>query len=452
MMERRNKERLAIVGGGVLGMTLAHRLAQAGKNVTLFEAAPQLGGLASAWQLGDIVWDRHYHVTLMSDTHTRGLLDELDLESDMRWVQTKTGFYTDGQLHSMSSSLEFLKFSPLSMVDKARLAATIFYASKIKDWKKLEQIPVADWLRKLSGEQTFQKIWLPLLRAKLGENYRDTSAAFIWTTIARMYAARRSGLKKEMFGYVPGGYARVLDTFQRKLFSERVYTKVGNPIKEIRKQSTGHVTLHYGDDTRNNFDRVIVTAAAPAANRMIQGLEDKERTRLQSIKYLGVICASVLMKRPLAGYYVTNITDPSIPFTGVIEMSALVDRKEFGGNHLVYLPKYVSPNDPMFEISDAELENRFLGGLEKMYPNFDRSDVLMFKVSRVRNVVALPTIGYSDLVPPMESSIPGLYMVNSSQIVNGTLNVNESVQLAQVAATNLLAERHERPAQIRKIA
>ncbi|MEM9905330.1 MAG: FAD-dependent oxidoreductase, partial [Cyanobacteria bacterium P01_D01_bin.44] len=48
-----SKERWAIVGGGMLGMTLAHRLAQAGKQVTLFEAAPELGGLASAWQLGE---------------------------------------------------------------------------------------------------------------------------------------------------------------------------------------------------------------------------------------------------------------------------------------------------------------------------------------------------------------------------------------------------------------
>ncbi|MGA7227496.1 MAG: FAD-dependent oxidoreductase, partial [Acidimicrobiia bacterium] len=64
--------RCAIVGGGVLGSTIALRLAQSGEQVTLFEAAPELGGLASAWSLGDIVWDRHYHVTLLSDSHTRG--------------------------------------------------------------------------------------------------------------------------------------------------------------------------------------------------------------------------------------------------------------------------------------------------------------------------------------------------------------------------------------------
>ena len=28
-----------------------------------------------------------------------------------------------------------------------------------------------------------------------------------WATIQRIYAARNSGLKKEMFGYVRGGYA-----------------------------------------------------------------------------------------------------------------------------------------------------------------------------------------------------------------------------------------------------
>jgi len=69
-----------IVGGGMLGMTLALRLAQRGHLVTLFEGAGQLGGLASAWQLGDVVWDRHYHVTLLSDTCLRALLSELYFE------------------------------------------------------------------------------------------------------------------------------------------------------------------------------------------------------------------------------------------------------------------------------------------------------------------------------------------------------------------------------------
>jgi protoporphyrinogen oxidase len=188
----------------MLGMTLAHRLAQLGRQVTLLEAAPRVGGLTSAWRLGDVTWDRFYHVTLLSDSHLRALLSELDLEQEMRWVETKTGFFTGGKLHSMSNTWEFLAFRPLNLWQKLRLGATIFLASKRKDWRALERVPVAAWLRRWSGRGAFESIWLPLLRSKLGEAYRRTSAAFIWAHINRMYAARRTGLKREMFGYVPG--------------------------------------------------------------------------------------------------------------------------------------------------------------------------------------------------------------------------------------------------------
>src|SRR5262245_27647056 len=80
------RRRWCVVGGGFLGMTLAYRLAQHGQQVKIVEAQPELGGLASAWQLGPITWDRHYHVTLLSDTYTRRLLRELGIEQEVEWV------------------------------------------------------------------------------------------------------------------------------------------------------------------------------------------------------------------------------------------------------------------------------------------------------------------------------------------------------------------------------
>src|SRR2546428_12253716 len=168
-------QRWANVGGGFRGMTLAHRLAQHGRAVTLFEAARALGGLASAWSLGDVVWDRHYHVPLLSDSCLRALLTELELEKEMAWVETRTGFYTDATLYSMSNTLEFLRFPPLSLFNKVRLGATILYASRLKNWKKLEKILVCDWLRRWSGRAPFEKIWLPRLPAQLGGNSTKAS-------------------------------------------------------------------------------------------------------------------------------------------------------------------------------------------------------------------------------------------------------------------------------------
>lgn len=438
MNEPRTSQRWAIVGGGLLGMTLAHRLTLAGKQVVLFEGADHLGGLASAWTLPpDVVWDRHYHVTLLSDTALRSLLSEIGLEKEMRWVETRTGFYTDGQLYSMSNTLEFLSFPPLNLLDKLRLGATIFYASRVKDWQRLENVLVADWLRRWSGRHTFEKIWLPLLRAKLGENYRQTSAAFIWATIARMYAARRTGLKKEMFGYVPGGYSRILTRFHEALAAEGASIRLGHAVKRV-EQGSASAMVEFENGEQESFDQVVLTVPAPVAARVCEGLSASEKERLSDVQYQGIICASLLLKKPLADFYVTNITDASIPFTAVIEMSALVDREHFGGNALVYLPKYVDPDDPAFSLSDEEIKEKFLEALARMYPHFERGDVVSFRVSRVRHVFPLPTLNYSKRLPAIRTG--RVHILNSAHILNGTLNVNETVQLAEKSINQLLAQ------------
>lgn len=422
----------AVVGGGMLGLATAWRLAERGEQVTLLEAAPELGGLTSCWSLGEVTWDRFYHVTLLSDTRLRALLDEIGLEKEIRWVQTRTGFYCDGQLHSLSSSWEFLKFPPLSLLQKFRLGGTIFYASKLRDWRALERIPVADWLRRLSGRSTYEKIWLPLLKAKLGEAYQRTSAAFIWSYIDRMYKARRSGMKREMFGYVPGGYQRILQTLASALAARGVQIATSSPVQEIRyDENSGK--LHVRSGAENNavtrqFDRVVTTVPSPIIARSCPQLTDQERKQLASAEYLGVVCTSLLLDRPLGGYYVTNITDSWVPLTGVIEMGSIVAPQYLGGNYLVYLPRYLLADDPALEEPDESIHQRCLATLEKIYPNFERSQVRAIQTARARYVMALPTLNYSQNLPPVASSVPGLYLLNSAQITKGNLNVNETIE------------------------
>ena len=46
-------------------------------------------------------------------------LRELGLESEMQWATTRTGFYVDSKLHSLSNTLEFLRFPLLSLSTKS---------------------------------------------------------------------------------------------------------------------------------------------------------------------------------------------------------------------------------------------------------------------------------------------------------------------------------------------
>ena len=180
------------------------------------------------------------------------------------------------------------------------------------------------------------------------------------------------------------------------------------------------------------------------AARLCPGLTARERALCEGVEYQGIICASLLTDAALTPYYITNIADATIPFTAVIEMSALVDRSEFAGKSLIYLPKYVSSDDPAFCMTDDEIEGTFLAALERMHPAFRRSSVRAFRVSRVPFVFPIPTLGYSERLPPIKTTVEGLFMANSAHIVNGTLNVNETVKLAHGLVPSLLRRREQR--------
>jgi protoporphyrinogen oxidase len=421
-------------------MTVALRLAQQGHDVTLLESAPAIGGLASPDSIGDVTWDRFYHVMLLSDSHLVALLDELGLGHRTHWRQTRTGFYGDGRLHEMSSSLDFARFPLLSLAEKARLAATILHASRVKDPMPLEREPVEQWLRRWSGDRVFERMWLPLLRSKLGENYRIASAAFLWAIIARLYAARRSGLKRELFGHVDGGYATILRALASRLGAAGVKIRTAARVAEVRRnEGLTQLSLAFGEKLA--FDKVVLTVPCSAVSRICPDLAQGERDRLEAVVYQGIICGSFLLSRPLGGYYVTNIVDEGFPFTGVIEMTALVDPQAFGGRTLVYLPRYLPQNAAAWVQDDDWHRSQFIAGLKRMYPDLRDDEVLASNVARARDVLAVTTLDYSSrCLPPLHTSQEGICVVNSAQIAHGTLNVNETLALAERQAAALTTE------------
>jgi len=430
--------RWGIVGGGILGMTLAYRLAAQGKRVTLFEKSDHLGGLADAWRLGEIVWDRYYHVILPDDLALLDLFRELGLEERIQWVETKSGFFYEGRFLSISSLSQFLRFPALSVVDRLRLAFSVFYGARLADKKKLEGIPAVRWLAKISGKNTMEKIWVPLLRAKLGDNYRAASAAFIQAAMKRMYGARKGSTKKERMGYVKGGYAAVLKTYEAALIRKGVAISCSSPVRSIRQKDNDSGFIIEGTDGRKEtFHGVVLTVPAPRIPDMCPMLSAEETAVFRRHAYQGIICLSMLTPGPLTPFYTTALMENRMPFTAVIEMTHIVDRRCFNGHSLVYLPIYLPADSPDFALWDKEIAGRFLDALEAMLPQFRRDQTAALRVARTRHVFPVPTVHFHRIRPSIATSLRDLFIVNSVQITEGTHNVNETVRLANWSAETI---------------
>jgi protoporphyrinogen oxidase len=414
--------RIGIIGGGLMGLALAERLGAGGHEVTVFERAHQPGGLATWHDFGAFTWDRFYHVILPSDRALVEFLRRIGLGDALRWRPTGTGFYVDRAFHPLSSGLDFLRFPLLGPWSKFRLAATILYCSRIRDWKSLESMTVEEFLVRHSGRATFEKMWKPLLLAKLGENYRRVSAVFIWTYVKRLFSARDAAAQKESLGYVSGGYRTVFRRLLERIAGSGGCVRLGVDVNAVRAFAAGGIEVATGDAALA-FDKVIFTGPVNA----LRAVADPSLVQVPQqgdVEYLGVVCMALVTRRSFCPWYVLNIADERIPFTGVIGMSSLVDTSETAGLHLTYLPKYVLSDDPALSRPDEALKAEFLDGFRRMYPDFPESEIAGVHLNRAVKVQPLQVLGYSALVQPPRTRHPDFYVVNSAQLASDTLNNN----------------------------
>jgi protoporphyrinogen oxidase len=226
--------RVAVIGGGILGISLGYFLSRQGVGVDVYEASPDLGGLAGPVTLSDgTVVDRFYHAILSSDSHLRQLCQELGIADQLRFRQTRMGFYHCGQIYSMNSIVEFLRFPPLGWVDRFRLGLTVLYAQIVRDWHKLESVPVEDWLVAWSGRRTYQNIWRPMLKAKFDGGFEDTPATYIWSRLVRMKSTRGGASQKEEAGHLIGGYRTLIEAMAGQIEAAGGKIHLNCPVEEI---------------------------------------------------------------------------------------------------------------------------------------------------------------------------------------------------------------------------
>jgi len=424
--------RIGVLGGGITGLTAAYYLLRQGADVTIFESRPQLGGLSTYFNFGPFSWDRFYHCILTSDRPLLQLINDLGLTDELRWTETKVGFFADGSLYPMSSSLDFLRFPPLSLFQKARLGFGILYATRISDGLKLEGELAADWLKRVFGAKNYSKMWGPLLKCKLGSCREEASAAFIWATIKRLYSTRDNSSKKECLGYVRGGYRTVVKRLIAEIEKMGGKIVVDAPVQRLQSEPNGGVRVQ-SEKLTQAFDQVIATIPSRPLAQIAPQLDSQYVKKLQEVKYLGVVCFVLVLKRQLSPYYVTNLTEEDIPFTGIIEMSNLISGEETAGRHLVYLPKYTAPGDPLFEAPEEQIWANFETHLKRVVPDLQPSDIEKRYLFRERYVQPVPVRHYSSLVPDMLTNVDGLLVANTTQIINSTLNNNEMVKIAQRA-------------------
>lgn len=92
---------IAIIGAGITGLTAAYDLTRAGHRVTVYEARPYAGGLASGFHDERWEWplERFYHHWFASDREAISLIRELGVADRLFFPRPTTSIYHRGRIY-----------------------------------------------------------------------------------------------------------------------------------------------------------------------------------------------------------------------------------------------------------------------------------------------------------------------------------------------------------------
>jgi len=453
---------IGVVGGGIAGLAAAYRLQQHGYDVQVYEASPDLGGLAATAETDGDRIEKFYHHLSKTEQRIVDLAEELGLGSQVEWRIGKNAYYVDGVVHPLDTPWQILAFPHWSLYDKFRLGMLTLDVDvrggvpKFDSYESLEtweEVPATDFARDHTTENVYETFFEPLLDAKFGDRKDEVSAAWLLGRIK--FRGERDPLRGEILGYFQGGFHRLIEALVEAVGRENVTTGARVTDLGIRdgrvETLTAEVALEDGP-TRGQAggvndplgDRDSADVDGPSDGRERTTVEDvpderdpaperspeadgsgpptatrttdvgsvvvatmpnvfEELTGYEcAVEFQGTVCSVIAMEESLTDTYWLNVKDEA-PFGALIEHTNFVPPERYGGQHLLYAVKYVQgPDDPLWQQSDREVEETWLSGIEALFPEFDRDVVDWIRTARHPRTAPIYEMGYLDTVIPYD--------------------------------------------------
>lgn len=433
-------KQVAVIGAGPMGLAVAYELAKRGDHVTVFEAGDRIGGMTVGVNFSGTLIERYYHFVCGPDTTTFEYLKEFGLTDRLKWTETRMGFYFDGKLHDWGHPFALLRFPGLSFVEKVRYALHVMSAKGVKDWRPYDAFSSTDWIKRWIGPRAYDVMWKSLFHFKFYEHQDSLSAAWLGTRIQRVALSRKS-IFQERLGYIEGGSEVLIQAIAQRIGELGGRIELNAPVQEVMATPGGEGSASVRGVRVNGveraFDQVVSTVPLPYLPRLVPGLPQDERQKVESIRNVGVVCVMLKLKRPFTRNFWMNINDPRIEIPGLIEYSNLNPL----GATILYAPFYMPQAHPKWDRPQQEFVSEVVAAMRLIRPDWNESELVDSMVSRYEYAQTVCTPGFLDALPPMQSRLAGLFLADTSHYYPEDRSIHESVKLGQTLATMVRTAR-----------
>ena len=429
-------KKIAIIGSGISGMTLAKRLRDTGFAIDIFEKETEPGGIARGFKAEgwkDSV-EFFYHHWFRADKDLLGLINELGLSGRIRFRTPKTVMYHKGKFYPFDTIPAAIAYPGLGYgIHKIRFGLVGVYLKLTKNWKELEKVTAKEWMTKYAGEFAYKTMWEPMMIGKFGAEYADkVSMAWLW---ARIYSRSTS------LGTFDGGMQDLFDLFAGQLKSSGVSFRFRTEVEKIRQNTEGKYLLSIQGEEYGPYDKVIVTTSPQSMLHLCPDLPEAYRHQLNDLRHLGAVVMCVRLRQPLSpqGYYWYNLPkNEGYPFLALVEHTNFVPKDRYNNETIIYAGDYLPAGHPYFSLSEKDLLQKLIPGFRLINPEFSEDWIIGSTKFSADYAQPVPFVNHSKNIPSIETPLTGLYFISMSQIYPWDRGMNFAVRWANELADTII--------------
>jgi len=439
------RDPVIIIGAGFTGLSAGYELCKQGIPVLILESDSKIGGLAASIATSGVDVEKFYHHWFQNDQDIFGLISELGLTDKIVLRPSRMATFYANDLFRLNSVVDLLRYKPLSFFGRIRLALMALKARRVKEWESLESLTASEWILDIAGKEVHDTIWWPLLVGKFGEYAADVSAVWLWNKL-KLRAVNRNVSGQENLMYFEGGFSSLTEHIHEYIESNGGEVLLDTPATGLgvtAKQVTGV----YSKEKFFKASAVINTTAPELFANLLQHHSLPAYTKwLEKIKYLGNICLLLFLERSLTSTYWMNVSDPDFPFVGIIEHTNFETSDNYGGQHLVYLSKYLPTSSALFKMSDDEYFHYCIPFIQKIVPDFNEEWIIRYQVNRADYAQPIIERHYGSKKPAYVSPINSLYNASMAHIYPEDRGTNYAVREGrEIARLSLDADKTIQP-------
>lgn len=293
--------RVAVIGGGITGLSAAFYLRNSGRDVTLIEKAPSPGGLLETSRREGCVLEHGPDSFLASKPWARELVNALGLESELiasKDASRRTFVVRNGKLVQLPEGLMMmiptrvgsLLASPLlSWSAKLRMGLEFLRQARPVGGRDRS---VEEFLLDHYGRETLEYLAEPLLAGVYGGDPAQLSAASVLPRFVEFeqqfgsvtrgaLAARREAAPGPLFLTLRNGLGTLVAGLEKSL--RPAVNFLGGTVESVARTADGFQVRVSGELML--FDRLILACPAPPAARMLQAAHREISEVLAAIPY-----------------------------------------------------------------------------------------------------------------------------------------------------------------------